>query len=134
MRIMMSILLSGAALAGCASQPSAYAQKEAAGEAARLETALKGKVAGKPVSCISARYTSGPESFGESTLLFRESSRLVYRTETNGSCRDIRRGSALILRLYGSDRLCRGDFARTADLTAGFESGGCAMGDFVPYR
>jgi hypothetical protein len=134
MRVLMTVILGAAALAGCASQPSAYSQQKAASESARLEVALKGKVAGKAESCISTRNISGPESFGETTLLFRASRNLIYRTETSGSCRDVGNGRALITRLYGSDRLCKGDISRTADLTAGFETGGCAMGDFVPYR
>jgi len=119
-------------LAGCAETSTADAEKKAAGEAQRLAAALAGHVPGKAQSCITSRDTSGPESYGDSTLLFRDG-RTIYRTETSGSCRGAGRDTIFVTHLYGSE-LCRGDIARLVERSGGFFAGSCAMGDFVPYR
>ena len=132
MRTIILILATGAALSACAIQNSPAAEKKAASEAVRLEVALAGRVAGKPQSCLPPRDTNGPESFGETTLLFH-SGNVIYRTETSGSCGRAGRDDILVTQIYGSS-LCRGDISHTVDRTSQFPSGSCAMGDFVPYR
>jgi hypothetical protein len=133
MRIFLMLPLFGI-LASCASgPPSAATLKYQAREKSKLETALAGKVAGKPQSCIRSRDVSGPESFGDNILVFRVSRKLSYVNETRGSCKEIGNGRALVTRSFNGD-LCRGDIATSADLTAGFETGSCSLGDFVPYR
>ncbi len=121
-------------VAGCATTPPSQSQLRAqARDAAKLEETLAGYTAGKPVNCVENRDLRGPEAYGETTLLFRASRKLIWRTETSGSCDDIKRGDALITHQFSS-RLCQGDIARTADLRAGFQTGSCAIGEFVPYR
>jgi hypothetical protein len=133
MRIFIPLTLC-AVLAGCAAgAPSPYALKQQANEAKRLEDELAGFTPGKPKSCLSIRDIGGPESFGENTLIFRVGRNLLYRNETRGSCGRVGHGDALITQVWGS-QLCKGDIARSADLTAGFQSGACSLGDFVPYR
>lgn len=97
----------------------------------RLDALLAGRVAGEPRSCVNSRDLRGPTAYGERTLVFREGS-TVWVNQTSGGCDDAGR-DALITRQFGP-QLCRGEIARTADLTSGFESGSCALGDFVPYR
>jgi len=119
---------------GCASTPKTDAQLKAqAREAAKLDEALAGFTPGKAVDCVDNRDLRSPESYGDNIILFRTGSKLIYRTDTSGSCSGIGRGEALITRQWGS-RLCKGDIARTADLTTGFQSGVCSFGEFVPYR
>lgn len=121
-------------VAGCADTPPTQSQLRAqARDAAKLEETLAGYTPGKPVNCVDNRDLRGPEAYGETTLLFRASRKLIWRTETSGSCDDIKRGDALITHQYSS-RLCQGDIARTADLRAGFQTGSCVIGEFVPYR
>lgn len=126
-----AVLLCGTVSASSASRDARYAKEEA-----RLEKALAGKVAGKPVSCIRLRDAQGTESFDndKGTILFKVSRKLVYRTDTTGGCRDIGRTNALITRSFSGGQLCRGDIATSADLVAGFSAGSCAMNDFVPYK
>ncbi len=126
--------LAGLLLCGAVSASSTWRERRDARDAAALEKALAGKVAGKPESCVWSRDLGGPESVGETKLLFRVSRNLVYVNETRGSCDGVGAGGrALITRSHGS-QLCRGDLASTADLNAGYEDGFCAMGDFTPYR
>lgn len=134
MRPMLILLPALALVAGCANTPPSESQLRAqARDAAKLEEALAGYTPGKPVNCVESRDLRGPEAYGETTLIFRTSRKLIWRTETSGSCDDVKRGDALVTRQYGS-RLCKGDIARTANLQAGFSTGTCVIGEFVPYR
>lgn len=121
------------AATGCAALENSPARMQLqARDAARLDAALAGFSAGKPVSCLPNRDIRGPEAYGETTLLFRANRNLIYRTETRGTCRGIAHGDALVTR-QTSSHLCAGDMAYSADLRTGFQSGSCALGDFTPY-
>jgi hypothetical protein len=98
----------------------------------RLEKALAGRTAGKPQSCVQLRDLGDSQVIGDD-ILYRANHKILYRNQSSGGCEGARRGDALITRTYSS-RLCRGDVVRTADLRAGFDSGFCILGDFVPYR
>ena len=126
-----SICLVPMMLAACAggSEPPRLTEKQAA----RLEAALKGKVAGEPVSCVSRYPGASLTAVSESVLLYRVSGRLIYRNDLIGSCTGLGRGDTLIIKPTGS-QYCRGDIARSADLVTGSVTGGCALGSFTPYR
>jgi hypothetical protein len=130
----LTILPLFAMIAACSNAGNAdLVARKAADEEARLAKALTGFTPGEPRNCVDSRDLRGPESFGDRTLIFRASRNLIYRTETSGSCKGVGRGDALVTRQFGS-QLCKGDIARSADLVAGFQTGACAMGEFVPYR
>ena len=118
-------------LAACAggNEPSRLSEKQAA----RLEAALQGKVAGEPVSCVNRYPAASLTAISDSVLLYRVSGRLVYRNDLIGSCSGLSRGDTLVVRTYGT-QYCRGDMARSADLVTGSITGGCALGSFTPYR
>lgn len=129
----LALALPFLAATGCASLENSQARLQVqAREASRLEATLAGFSAGKPVSCLPNRDIRGPEAYGDTTLLFRVNRNLIYRTETHGTCRGVARGDALITRQFSS-QLCSGDLAYSTDLRTGFQSGTCALGDFVPY-
>lgn len=132
LRLIMALPLA-LLVAGSAVSAGKWQDKQNEKAAARLEKQLAGKTAGKPQSCIRLRDAQGTESIGEHTLLFRASRKLVYRTETRGSCRGVGQGYALVTRTFGAD-LCRGDMAHSTDLTSGSYGGHCSMGDFIPYK
>ena len=118
-------------LAACAggNEPSRLTEKQAA----RLDAALQGKVAGEPVSCVNRYPAASLTAISDSVLLYRVSGRLVYRNDLIGSCSGLSRGDTLVVRTYGT-QYCRGDMARSADLVTGSITGGCALGSFTPYR
>jgi len=118
-------------LAACAggNEPPRLTEKQAA----RLEAALQGKVAGEPVSCVNRYPAASLTAISDSVLLYRVSGRLVYRNDLIGSCSGLSRGDTLVVRTYGT-QYCRGDMARSADLVTGSITGGCALGSFTPYR
>jgi hypothetical protein len=128
------IVMSLALLPSCAAGGLAEQERRSeVTEQARLDDALKGLTPGKPRSCIPLRDAQGTESFGKDKILFRAGRKLVYVTQTRGSCRDIGNGSALVTKVFGSE-LCRGDFAESFDTSARASFGYCVMGDFTPYR
>jgi hypothetical protein len=110
----------------------AASSKPRMSDAEQLEKALAGRTAGKPVSCVYLRDLDGSEVIGDD-ILYRVNRNLLYRNHSSGGCDGAQRGDALITRTFSS-RLCQGDLVRTADLQAGFESGSCVLGGFVPYR
>lgn len=125
------MFLASLLLAGCAggSEPPRLTERQAA----RLEGALAGKVAGDPVSCIPRHPQASLTAISGSVLLYRVNGRLVYRNDLVGSCPGLARGDTLVVRPFGS-QYCRGDLARSADLTNGMVTGACALGSFTPYR
>lgn len=119
------------ALSACAVGPEPKAELDAK-EAKELALALEGKVAGKPVSCVSIHPSANLQAVGDRTLVYRVSKRLVYRNDLIGACHGLRHGDALVTQVWGS-QYCRGDIAHAVDLTSGIWGGSCALGAFVPY-
>jgi Family of unknown function (DUF6491) len=131
MRIIMSLaaisLLGTAVIAASPDQEERAAKEEAA-----LQKAIAGKVAGKPVSCISLSDIDRSQNIGENAIIYRISTNRFYVNKPRGGCTGLRDGRALITRIP-TDRLCSGDVARVVDLTMGFEGPSCILGDFTPY-
>jgi hypothetical protein len=131
MRFIVSLAAIG--LLGSAVIAASPAQEErAAKEAAALEKAIAGKVAGKPQSCISLSRARSSQILGESAIIYRVSSNDIYVNKPVGGCSGLRKDKTLITRTP-SDRLCSGDIARVVDLSLGFEGSACILGDFTPY-
>lgn len=127
------ITIAGASLAGCAATPreqAAMAERNAR-DAARLDQRLAGFTPGQAQACLPVSTSRRTEYFGD-TILYEVSGNLVYRTDTSGGC-TLNRDDILVTQTpIGS--LCRGDIARTVDRGSRFQTGSCALGDFVPYR
>ena len=127
--IAAALALSGsAAIAG-----NSYDADREARDAAKLDKALAGLTPGKPVSCISMGTRSYTTQTIGRTILYKDSRRLVYRNDTSGGCEGTAGRDSLVSQNYGT-QLCRGQYVRAVDLRIGYESGSCALGDFVPYR
>lgn len=125
--LLAAILLVTGCAGGYQAQP--LTQKQTV----RLEKELAGKVAGEPTACINRLPQSDLRVISDSVLLYRVSSRLIYRNDVIGRCTGLQRGDTLITQSYSS-QICRGDIARVADLSVGTVTGSCALGDFIPYR
>jgi hypothetical protein len=131
MRFILS--LAAVCLIGTAVYAASPAREaRAAKEEAALEKAIAGKVAGKPVSCISLSDIDRSQNIGENAIIYRISNNRFYVNRPRGGCSGLRDGRALITRIP-TDRLCSGDVARVVDLTLGFEGASCILGDFTPY-
>ncbi|WP_380783835.1 hypothetical protein [Sphingomonas sp. R86520] len=135
MRILPLLMLPTAMLvAGCTQTQAEVerAQVREAGVQEQLAKALAGLVPGKPETCMNQFPQKQSSGFG-ATILYRVSSKLVYRSDTAGGCEGIARGDILVTRTP-SGQLCRGDIAQTIDQSSRFPTGSCSFGDFVPYR
>jgi hypothetical protein len=119
------------ALAGCATgdiKPQPLSPKEQAD----LTKVLDGKIAGKPVNCVSSINGRNLRAIGDSTLVYQVNRNVVYKNELLGRCTGLSWGDTLVLNVRNS-QYCRGDIARVVNLQSGMMSGSCALGDFVPY-
>ncbi len=115
---------------GPASSPKPLTEKQAN----RLDKALKGKVAGEPVNCITNFRSTSFTRISDDILLYRVSGRLVYQNRLRNSCPGMARDDDIIvMRVYGS-RNCKGDIFTLVDRTGGFSGASCTLGQFTPYR
>lgn len=129
MRMILAFAAAGL-MAGCMEREPVELTADAQAELARE---LEGRVAGDPQACVQQRDIRGNRSVGEGVLLFDGPSGTIFVNRPAGGCPSLDHGRALSTRTMGT-RLCRGDIARVFDPTSGIEFGGCALGDFVPYR
>ncbi|MBX9797229.1 hypothetical protein [Sphingomonas sp.] len=101
---------------------------------AKLARALQGFTkAGPPQSCIpTLRGDISSTTIGR-TILYRVNRNQIYANETNG-CERAERGDALIVVNPVASQLCSGQIMQTVDVYNRFVTGGCALGQFTPYR
>ena len=118
-------------LGSCAQSPERIAREHAKAES-DLATALAGRVAGKPVSCLSNDQTRNAQIIDSRTILYSQTGRTVWRNDIQGSCPSLRQGSILIVEVYGS-QLCRNDRFRVTEPGATIPSAYCLFGSFTPY-
>ena len=127
--IPLAALLAG----GCTAQ--AHQERPASNELeAEFMRALEGYVAmSGPVDCVRLRDLVENRGLDERTILFEARGDLVYVNHTRNACPDLRPPRALRFRSTES-QLCSGELATVFDPSTGVEYGGCALGDFTPYR
>lgn len=139
LRRLLPLLPVVAIVAGCSAgtaQSGAEANRraaETAKQAADLDKALAGLKPGPPQQCVnqfSLRSTS-TEAHGK-TLLYRQSSSLVYRTDTSGGCFGLDRGDTIVSKSF-SGQLCSGDIIQTVEPVSGTFTGSCTLGPFTRY-
>lgn len=94
---------------------------------------LAGRVAGKPVDCISLSLNATPEIVDERTILYRQGGRRMWRTGPVGACPSLRPLNTLIVENYGG-RICRNDRFRVLIPSTTIPSGYCRFAAFTPYE
>ncbi|MBC7985891.1 MAG: hypothetical protein H7X93_04370 [Sphingomonadaceae bacterium] len=119
----------GALAAGALATPDAPTRGEA-----RMERMLAGKTPGPAQRCIRLREIDGTTIVDDTTILYRDGSRTVYRTDIPGGCPGMRDGRAIVTRQPSQSQLCAGEQIRVVEPQTGVEYGVCAIGEFVPYR
>jgi len=129
--------ISAAVLSACAPAGSAEPRAEALTpkQAALLDKQLGGKEAGEPVNCLNSNSRNYQTiRVSDDILLYRASSKLVYRNTLRGSCPGLARDNdIMVTRSYGTGT-CRGDFFHLVDRSSGIRGPTCVFGEFVPYR
>jgi hypothetical protein len=120
-------------LASCGqmdSTPAPLTEKQTA----LLAKELDGKVAGKPVSCISDFNSTNMVRVSDDILLYRVSGNLVYKNNLRSTCSGLARDDDIIVSEQFSSQKCSGDLLRLVDRTSGIQGPVCSLGEFVPYR
>lgn len=130
--VSLTVLASAGLLASCATTGTPEPRSPKA--LAELDRLLTGKVAGQPQQCLPSYRSQDMVVIDENTILFRDGSNRVWRTEMRGPCNGLGRpGTALLTKQYGGAGMCSGEIAQVVDTQNGFTVGSCAFGDFVPY-
>ena len=132
------ILFASAALAaGCVNEAADVSAGQSAtmdtADDAKLSEALAGRTAGEPRSCVRLQDVRNTRSVGRDTILFDGPGDVVYVNRARSSCPDIRSWHATRHRTVGTN-ICANELIRVFDPNTGIESGGCSLGEFVPWR
>ena len=98
----------------------------------QLQKMLVGRVAGKPVNCISLSGSNSSEIIDGKAIVYRVGSRL-YVNEPRSGAQSLHRDDILITRTIGS-QLCSIDTVRLIDRGSRFPRGFVSLGQFVPYK
>lgn len=131
------VAMAAATLSACVAggEQAAGPQAMSPRELAALEANLGGKVAGEPVRCIRNDQGVNTVRVSDDILLYRVSSRLVYRNDLRGHCPGLGRDSDIIVtQSLGGMGPCSGDIIRLVDRTSGISGPSCVLGEFTPYR
>ncbi len=99
---------------------------------AELADAVKGRVAGAPVSCINLTNVRNVQIIDRTALVY-DAGGVKYVNRPRGGAEQLDHWDVLVTRLP-NNRLCRPDIVRLYDSASRFETGFISLGDFVPYR
>jgi len=99
---------------------------------AELARTLEGRIAGKPVDCISLRQVRSSRIIDDTAIVYDAGSTLYVNRPRSGA-ESLDRWDTLVTKLQ-SDRLCSIDTVRLYDTASRMETGFVFLGDFVPYR
>lgn len=116
-------LLLAAGLAAAA--PAATRDRDPLGEFA-------GRVPGPAVNCLAADRAGNLVALDERTLVYRESSRRIWRNDLPDACPGLNDNSLLVIELFGSGP-CKGDRFHTVQRGSSIPGPSCRLGSFVPY-
>ena len=98
---------------------------------AELARLLKGRVAGKPVNCLSLSGLGSAQIIPGTALVYRVGTRLYVNRPREG-VGQLHFNDILVTRPYNA-QLCRLDMVDRVDRNAGFWRGFVSLGEFVPY-
>lgn len=129
----MRALLTAASLALLALPGAAMAEEKvnAKGEA-ELAKMLEGRVAGKPVKCLSNTTLDNSTIIDGTAIVYRSGSKLYVNRPRSGADQ-LDDDDILLTKLYGS-QLCNVDKVDLIDRSSRMWSGFVLLGDFVPYQ
>ncbi|WP_066659394.1 MULTISPECIES: hypothetical protein [unclassified Sphingomonas] len=128
----MRIAFAAAALAALALPGAATADEKPypKGEA-ELAKMLEGRVAGKPVKCVSSSSLGQSTVIDKTAIVYRVGSKL-YVNRPRGGADQLSDDEILVTKIHGS-QLCNVDKIDLVDRTSRMWSGFVVLGDFVPY-
>ncbi len=119
------VALPGAAMAGEQAKPDPKGE-------AQLAKMLEGRVAGKPVRCLSTPLLRDSTVIDKTAIVYRSGSKLYVNRPRSGADQ-LDDDDILVTKLYGS-QLCNIDKVDLVDRGSRMWSGFVMLGDFVPYE
>jgi len=125
-KIAMALAAGAALLAGTAVE----AKPKLTGEE-QLAKALEGRVAGKPVDCISLFDSRDQQVIDKTAIVYGNGSTIYVNRPANA--RDLDSDDVMVTNIHGS-QLCRLDIVRTHERSGFFPNGFVDLEQFVPYR
>ena len=123
------LMTAALAAASAAAAPSVAAQRDS--PEIQLQKLLAGRVAGKPVTCISLWGSNSSQIIDGKAIVYRVGSRLYVNVPRSGA-QSLRRDDILVTRTIGS-QLCSIDTVQLIDRSARIPRGFVSLGQFVPY-
>ncbi len=75
---------------------------------------------------------NGPESFGDRTIVYRQSGRRIWVSKLREGCPWLRGDRTLIVESFGT-QVCQNDQFRVLPRGSLIASGSCFFGTFTPY-
>jgi hypothetical protein len=118
------------AVSGIASVPAYAGQATAEKGEAKLAKMLEGRVAGKPVNCISGYNSSDMQVIDETAIVYKQGGTIYVARPTNPS--SLRKNDILVSKRTGS-QVCVNDSMHMVDQTGGFMTSVVFLDKFVPY-
>jgi hypothetical protein len=116
--------------AAFAAAPAAAVQRAPDEQLAKL---LEGRVAGKPVNCISlSRLNTNSVTIPRTAIAYRQGA-TWYVNRLHDDCQQLSDDTIVVTRT-STARLCRGDLADLVRRPANIPAGTCIFDDFIPYR
>lgn len=97
----------------------------------KLEKLLEGRVAGKPVSCISLSTARESRIFDKTAIVYESGSTIYVNRPKHASSLDD--DDVMVTETHGS-QLCRLDVVRMHERSGMWYNGFVSLEDFVPYR
>jgi hypothetical protein len=125
-KLMLKIMLVAAAIVA---SPAIAAHRNTPD--VQLQKMLAGRVAGKPVNCISLSGSNSSQIIVGKAIVYRVGSRL-YVNEPRSGAQSLQRDDIPVTRTIGS-QLCSIDTVRLIDRGSRFPRGFVSLGQFVPY-
>jgi hypothetical protein len=98
----------------------------------RLDKAVAGRIAGKPVNCIYSRDIQSTEILDGIGIVYTTNGGTVYVNRLRGSASFLDSDDILVTRTFGS-QLCNIDIVQLVDRNGRFPKGSVSLGEFVPY-
>lgn len=133
MKAAITIPLSALLVAGWTAQASEPEPASAEAQA-KLARETAGFVpAGPPVDCVRMKDLEDNHGVDQRTIVFEARGSRLYVNHTRNTCPELKNTRVLRIRTTQT-QLCSGELATVFDPSTGVEYGGCALGDFTPYR
>ena len=119
-----------AALAVVASALPAQAKERLTGEA-ELAKMLDGRVAGKPVDCVTLSQIRSTEIIDRTAIVYTTNDGTMYVNRPSGA--NFLDDNDILVSEPRGGQACRIDIVRLIDRGSNFPSGSIGLNDFVPY-